>query len=463
MRLLLLCGLTLLAATPLAAQHDWDRLQAEAVALLSEYLRINTSNPPGNELAAARWLAEVLEREGIESQILDTAELGSGRANFYARLKGTGAAAGIALVHHMDVVPAARSQWTRDPFGGEIADGAVWGRGAIDMKGHGIIQLMALIAIKRSGVRLTRDLVYIANADEETEGLGAITFVRRHADLLKGVEYVLTEGADTRVEGGRLRWFGVDVGEKRPLWTRMTVEGTTSHGSVPIGDRNPVPRLARAIARVAAWETPLRLSPAVERFFKAQAAGATGEGRRWLADPRAALRSPAGRAWLLAEPERNALLRNTISPTVLMGADKTNTIPQFASADLDIRLQPDEDPVAFRRELERVIGDTLVRLSEIAPITPRYDAPLDTDLFRAIERVAARLLPGVPVATPVSPGATDRPTYAGAGLVAYGLDPYLIPIEENRYQVHGNDERLTLSNVGWGVRFYVSLLEEIGR
>lgn len=463
MRLLLLCCLMLLSATPLAAQHDWDRLQAEAAGLLSQYLRINTGNPPGNELAAARWLAEVLAREGIESRILDTVELGSGRANLYARLKGTGAAGGIALVHHMDVVPATRSQWARDPFGGEIVDGAIWGRGAIDMKGHGIIQLMALIAIKRSGVPLTRDLVYIANADEETEGLGAITFVRRHADLLQGVEYVLTEGADTRVEGGRVRWFGVDVGEKRPLWTRLTVEGTTSHGSVPIGDRNPVPRLARAIARVAAWETPLRLSPAVERFFKAQAADATGEGKRWLTDPRAALQSPAGRAWLLAEPERNALLRNTIAPTVLVGADKTNTIPQFASADLDIRLLPDQDPVAFRRELERVIGDTLVRLSEIAPITPRYDAPLDTDLFRAIERVAARLLPGVPVATPVSPGATDRPTYAGAGLVAYGLDPYLIPIEENRYQVHGNDERLTVSNIGWGVRFYVSLLEETGR
>jgi acetylornithine deacetylase/succinyl-diaminopimelate desuccinylase-like protein len=463
MRTLTTLLLLLLSATPLAAQHDWDALQEEAAGLLSEYLRINTVNPPGNELAAARWLAGVLAREGIESQILDTVEMGSGRANFYARLKGTGKGGGIALVHHLDVVPATRSQWTRDPFGGEIADGAVWGRGALDMKGHGIIQLMALIAIKRSGVALRRDLVYLGNADEETEGLGAITFVRRHPELLDGVEYVLTEGADTRVEGGRVRWFGVDVGEKRPLWTRLTVEGTTSHGSVPLGDRNPVPRLARAIARVAAWQTPLRLSPAVERFFKAQALDAEGAGRRWLADPRAALLSPAGRAWLVAEPERNALLRNTISPTVLAGSDKTNTIPQVASVDLDIRLLPDEDPVAFRRELERIIGDSLVRLSDIAPITPRYDAPLDTELFRAIERVAGRLLPGVPVATPVSPGATDRPTYAGAGLVAYGVDPYLIPIEANRHQVHGNDERLSLANLGWGVRFYVGLLEEAGR
>jgi acetylornithine deacetylase/succinyl-diaminopimelate desuccinylase-like protein len=238
------------------------------------------------------------------------------------------------------------------------------------------------------------------------------------------------------------------------------VEGKTSHGSVPIGDENPVPRLARAVARVAAWQTPLHLSPAVERFFKAQAPFETGEGRRWLADPRAALKSPAGRAWLLSEPERNALLRNTIAPTVLTGSNKTNTIPQTASAELDIRLLPDADPVAFRRELIKVIGDPKVRLEEIAPLPPRFDAPLGTPLFRAIERVAAELLPGVPVATPVSPGATDRPTYAAAGIICYGLDPYLIPIEENRYEVHGNDERISVANLGWGVRFYVRLLQE---
>jgi acetylornithine deacetylase/succinyl-diaminopimelate desuccinylase-like protein len=243
----------------------------------------------------------------------------------------------------------------------------------------------------------------------------------------------------------------------------MVVEGRTSHGSVPIGDLNPVPRLARAIQRVAAWQTPLSISPAVERFFKAQAPYETGAGRRYLIDPRAALRTPDGRAWLVSEPERNALLRNTISPTVLRGSDKTNTIPQFASAELDIRLLPDQDPEAFKRELIRVIGDSLVQLQEISPITPRFSAPLGTALFRAIERVAAELLPGIPVATPVSPGATDRPTYSAVGIVCYGLDPYLIPIDENRYEVHGNNERLSEANVGWGVRFYVRLLEEAQR
>lgn len=462
---ILLIALSLLAvpASAQRAELDWAALETEASQLLAEYLRIDTSNPPGNELAAARWLQAVLAREGIEGHILDTTELGPGRANFYARLPGAGGGKAIALAHHMDVVPVTREQWSFDPFAGEIREGHVHGRGALDMKGHGIIQLVALIAIKRAGITLNRDIVFIANADEETNGSGALVFVERHADLLRDVEYLLTEGADTRVEGGRVRWFGIDVGEKRPLWTKLVVEGKTSHGSVPIGDQNPVPRLARAIARVSAWQTPLRLTPAVERFFKAMARDEPSEGKRWLADPRSALRSTAGRAWLTREPERNALLRATISPTVLLGSNKTNIIPQVASAELDIRLLPDEDPETFLRQLVRVIGDSAVRLEEIIPITPRYDAPLGTLLFRAIERVAAELLPGVPIATPVSPGATDRPTYAGAGLITYGLDPYLIPIEENRAQVHGNDERLSVANIGWGVRFYVRVLLEADR
>ncbi|HEU5039647.1 MAG TPA: M20/M25/M40 family metallo-hydrolase, partial [Gemmatimonadales bacterium] len=203
--------LLLLSTAPVRAQDpaaaiDFARLRDETAQRLSEYLRINSTNPPGNELATARWLQEVLQREGIEGAILDTAELGAGRANFYARLPGSGPARGIALVHHMDVVSATPSQWTVEPFSGAIKDGYVWGRGALDMKGHGIIQLMAFIALKRAAVPLTRDLVYAGNADEEIGGLGSRTFVERHPDLMGRIEYLLTEGADTRVEKGKVRW-----------------------------------------------------------------------------------------------------------------------------------------------------------------------------------------------------------------------------------------------------------------
>ena len=454
------------AARPAAAQGapaiDYAKLRDEAAQRLSEYIRINTTNPPGNELASARWLADVLAKEGVQGMILDTAALGPGRANFYARLPGTGKGKAIALVHHMDVVAASVEDWAIDPFGGAIKDGSVWGRGAIDMKGHAIIQLMALIALKRAGVRLSRDLVYVANADEEIGGLGSRTFIERHPDLVKPIEYLLTEGADTRVENGRVRWFGIDVGEKRTWWKRLVAKGTTSHGSVPLGD-NPVERLVRALGRISAYQTPVRLTPAVDRFFKAQARDETGPGKGWLSNAAAALKTRKGRAWILSQPERNALLRTTITPTVLRGSESTNTIPQEASAELDIRLLPDEDTVAMRRTLERLIADPKIEIEAVGDVPPAYSAPLDTEMFRAIERVAGRMVPGVPIATPVSAGASDRPYWAAAGTICYGLDPYLIEISESRLSVHGNDERLSLENIEFGLKLYVGVLLEMAR
>lgn len=455
----LLWGLSLPAVAQ-APAFDFDQLQDETVQRLSEYLRINTSNPPGNELATARWLKEILAKEGIEGQILDTAELGPGRANFYARLEGNGSGKAIALVHHMDVVPVSREFWSEDPFAGLIKDGYIWGRGALDMKGHGIIQLMTLIAIKRAGIRLDRDLVYIGNADEESGGSGARTFISRHPELIKDVEYLLTESGGSRIEKGKVRWFGLNVGEKQVYWQKLVVKGKASHGSRPT-PYNPVPRLARILTRIAAWETPLRVTPAVDRYLKAQAPTETGEHRRWLADAASALRTARGRAWLLSDAERNALLRNTISPTVLVGSNKTNTIPPEASADLDIRLLPDQDTVAFRRELLRVIGDTGVTLTAMGDMAPRFSAPLDTEMSRAIQRTAARLLPGVPFATTTSTGATDRPYYAGAGIICYGVDPALVDIEEVRRGVHGNDERVLIETLGFGLRLYAGVIQEM--
>ena len=455
----LLFGLSMPASAQ-APAFDFDQLRDETAQRLSEYLKINTSNPPGNELATARWLMAVLAKEGIEGQILDTAELGPGRANFYARLKGNGSGKAIALVHHMDVVPVSREYWSVDPFAGLIKDGYVWGRGALDMKGQGIMQLMTVIAIKRSGMPLSRDIVLIGNADEESDALGSRAFVERHRDLLADVEYVLTEGGDVRVEKGKARWFGLGVGEKQVYWQKLVVKGKASHGSVPTPD-NPVPHLARVLARISAWETPIRLTPAVDRFFKAQANAEAGQHRRWLQDAAAALRSPKGRAWLLSEPERNALLRNTISPTVLVGSNKTNTIPAEASAELDIRLLPGQDTVAFRRDLLRVIADTSVTLSLIGDIPRRFSAPLDTELARAIERTASRLVPGVPFATAVGTGATDRPYYASAGITCYGIDPYLVELEEGRREVHGNDERISLENLKFGLRMHLGILQEM--
>ncbi len=466
MRRTLFLGITLsiTLASASAAQSgrsvDWSALGDEAARTLSDYLRIDTSNPPGNELEGAMFLKRILEREGFEVQILDTALLGRGRANLYARLRGNGSKRAVALVHHIDVVPADVRYWSEPPFSGAIKDGWIWGRGAIDMKGEGIAHLMAMIALKRSGVPLNRDIVFIANADEEFGSTGALTMAERHADLLKDVEFLITEGGDNIVVDGKLRYFGVGIAEKRGFWHRITVKGTPSHGSRPT-KQNPVPRLVAALDRIAKYETPIHVTPGVQKYFADISRDYTGLQRRWLSDVRTAVKTPAARAWILSDVYRNAILRTTISLTVLQGSPKTNVIPAQASADLDIRLLPDQDTAAVLATLKRVVADTAVLWERIiVPKTP-LENPIDTDLFRAIERAAKERDARVPITTPMMTGGTDRPTYRRLGIVTYGVDPFRTDANERQRGMHGNDERLSLANLSFGVRFVYDILRYV--
>jgi acetylornithine deacetylase/succinyl-diaminopimelate desuccinylase-like protein len=373
---------------------DWAAMQGEATEVLRQYLRINTTNPPGNEMETARFLKEFLEKEGIEAQVLDTVELGKGRANLYARLKGNGSKRAIALVQHMDVVSATPASWTMPAFSGEVKDGFIYGRGALDMKGEGIAHLMALVALKRSGVPLTRDIVFIANADEEFGSTGALVFVDRHADLIRDVEYLFTEGGANVFRNGKLEYYSVGVAEKRTFWEKVTVHGIPSHGSRPT-KANPVPRLVAALDKIV---------------------------------------------------------------TVLTGSNKTNVIPGEASAELDIRLLPDQDADSMLATLTAIVADTAVHFSPIlAPKAP-FESPTNTDLFRAIETVAKQRDPGAFVTSSMMTGATDRPSYRKLGIIAYGLDPFKVEAADEQRGVHGNDERLAIANVGAGVKFVYDIL-----
>lgn len=436
---------------------DWNALATEARQILADYIRINTTNPPGNELAAARFLKQILDREGIEAMILDTAELGTGRANLYARLRGNGSKRAIALVHHMDVVPVAPEYWSVDPFGGVAKDGYLYGRGTLDMKGSGIAQLMAMIAIKRSGVPLNRDIVYIANADEELGSRGALVFVERHRDLLKDVEFLATEGGDNSFENGQLRYVAVGAAEKRAIWQHLVVKGVPSHGSRPT-KQNPVPKLIAALDRIAHWETPLRLTPVTTKYFHDIARFYPEPKRGWLTNIGSSLKNPVARQWVLSDVYWNAVLRNTISLTVVNGSNKTNVIPAEASADLDIRLLPDQDTTAFLNELKRVAADTAVHFSGLSIVKPSLSSPPNSEFVRAVERAVKDRDPQVFVTTPMYTAATDRPTYQRAGIIAYGIDPFEVPSAELQRGMHGNDERLELSNIGWGVQFVYDIL-----
>ena len=440
---------------------EWSALGDEAAALLSQYLRINTTNPPGNEINAARWLAGVLRREGIEAQIFEPAP---GKANLYARLKGDGSARPLILLNHMDVVLASPEYWTVDPFGGVIRDGRIWGRGALDMKGEGIAQLMTLLILKRAHVPLKRDVIFLATADEEIgAGVGAAWFVEHHADLVRDAEFLLNEGGSTRANGrGGVDYYGVGTTEKSPFWLDMTARGTAGHGSRPTPD-NPVHRLVRALNRIADWSarSPLVVTPTVERYFRDLASiERDSTQRRWFADIRAAVRDSVAVRSLTGDIAYNALLRNTISITGLKGSDKTNVIPPLATAALDVRLLPGQEPAAFLAELVRVVGDTAVTLRPQGPSWPATESSTETDLFRAIVAAAHARHPDALVTTPMLAGFTDSHYFRRMGITSYGIAPFPLTQSDSR-GVHGNDERVSVEALRFGVRFYYDVVARV--
>lgn len=440
-------------------ESEWNALGDEAAQLLSQYIRINTTNPPGNEIVAARWLAAVLRREGIESQIFEPAP---GKANLYARLRGDGSARPIIMLNHMDVVLASPQYWSVDPFGGVIKDGAVWGRGALDMKGEGIAQLMTMLILKRAGVPLKRDVIFLATADEEIgAGVGAAWFVAQHPELIRDAEFLINEGGSTRAGGrGGVDYYGVGTTEKSPFWLDMTARGTAGHGSRPTPD-NPVHRLVRALNRIAEWRTPLIVTPSVERYFRDLATvERDSTQRRWFSDIRAAIRDSVAARVITSDVAYNALLRNTLSITGLKGSDKTNVIPPIATAALDVRLLPGQDPAAFLAELTRVVADTAVSFRPQGPNWPATESSTDTELFRAITAVAHARHPNALVTTPMLAGFTDSHYFRRLGIASYGLGPFPLTQADSR-GVHGNDERVSVEALRFGVRFYYDVVATV--
>ncbi len=442
-----------------STDEQWRAVGREAAALLSQYVAINTTNPPGDELRTARWLQAVLARDGIDARIFEPAP---GKANLYARLEGDGSARPLILLNHMDVVLASPEYWKVDPFGGVVRDGYVWGRGALDMKGEAIVELMTLLTLKRAGVALKRDVIFLATADEEVgAGVGAGWFAEHHPELVQDAEFLINEGGTIRADAsGRIEYYGVGTTEKSPFWLDVTARGTAGHGSRPTAD-NPVHRLVRALSRIAAYQTPLVVTPATERYLRdLSTIEADATRRAWLADVQAALRDSAAARAVTADLTYNALLRNTISITGLKASDKTNVIPPVASAALDVRLLPGQDPGAFFAELVRVVNDTAVSITPQGPNWPATESPTDTELFRAIVAAARERDPRALVTTPPLAGFTDSHYFRRLGIVSYGLSPFPLNQAESR-GVHGNDERVSLDALTFGAHFLYDVVARV--
>jgi acetylornithine deacetylase/succinyl-diaminopimelate desuccinylase-like protein len=434
---------------------DWARLGDEAIDLLRRYLAIDTTNPPGNEVEGARFLAEVLAGDGIASEMAESAP---GRANLVARVRGDGGLGGIVLHHHIDVVYADPRYWTVDPFAGVVRDDYLYGRGALDMKSTGILQLAAVLAIRRAGLPLARDLVLLATADEEAGSrFGAQWVAAERPDWLAGAEYALGELAWIEHRPSWTAPVGwIAISEKTGLPLRLTARGEPGHGSMPWADTAPN-RLVRALGRLLAAERRPRVLPEVQESFARLARVMPAGEREGFDDLARSLEDPVFRARFLAHRASAASVRTTFALTMVRGSEKRNVIPPQATAEIDCRLLAGDDPDEIVAWVRGVIDDPHVAVEPIAPAKRPNLSPPDTEMYKALAAALERRQPGVVVTPYILTGFTDNWTFRSAGLQAYGFSPFVLT-EDDLRRVHGNDERISLANLRAGVRSYTEML-----
>jgi acetylornithine deacetylase/succinyl-diaminopimelate desuccinylase-like protein len=450
-------------ATPNRADDTLARsLQDEAVFHLQNLLRCDTQSPPGNERIAADYIAGALREEGIDSQSLESAP---GRVSIVARLEAhekNSTARPILLMGHIDVVTVERDKWERDPFGGELIDGYVWGRGAIDMKSQVAAELAAFLALKRSGIALNRDVIFIAFADEEAGGAyGADWVWKTHQDLIDA-EFAINEGGGNPMDIGEKLFYVCQVGENGGTRLKMTVRGEPGHASVPQSD-TAMEKLGEAMRRLHACEPPTVLTKSMRSFLEGVGealGGATNDAiRKLIADG-----SPS---WTelsklpipeSEKPHFRAITRNTAVPTIIHGGKQINVIPSEVVVEIDGRILPGQDPEEFRAAVQEAVGD-------VAEITFLYDtqeagieADPASDFFEAIKATMAELQPDATVVPNLSSGGTDAGLVPG--IKVYGFFPMLPTERIAMYDplVHGHNERIHVDDVGFGTRFIHDLV-----
>jgi acetylornithine deacetylase/succinyl-diaminopimelate desuccinylase-like protein len=442
-----------------------DRLNAYsdlAVQWETQYLQIDTTNPPGNEMRAATFFKGIFDQERIENQVFEYAP---GRADVWARVPHTTEKAErpIILLSHMDVVTSDASHWKAPPFSGAVLDGSIYGRGAQDMKSEGLAYLMVMVLLQREKTALNRDIIFLAVSDEEVDDSGTDWFIANHPELLEHAEYLINEGGENLLESkDRVKYVGVDVGEKSPFWLHVVAHGRPGHGSRPNPDSAP-DRLVAALDRIKAYRPPSKVLPAVDEFLRTMADREPAERARQFRNIKQALKDSKFQAQVERDESLNYLLHDTISLTMLGGSSQTNVIPPEAWANLDVRLLPGEDPKKFLDTIQHVVGDREVT---VTPLSENFQSPnyskTDTDLYAAIQRVSARYFPGAPVAPILMSGYTESQRYRPLDMVAYGFCPYTETEEEGDTE-HGNDERIRVEEVRRGFRVMYDVIMEISR
>jgi acetylornithine deacetylase/succinyl-diaminopimelate desuccinylase-like protein len=450
-------GRALSQATPVPAVSiaptDLQQLEGEATNWLQDFLRINTTNPPGNEIAGAKYLAKILDREGIHSEIFESTP---GRGFLVARLSASAVpdpSRALLLMGHIDVVGVDKSKWTVDPFGGIIKGNYLYGRGAIDDKGMTIANLAVLVQLKRSGVRLTRDVIFLAEGDEEAGGETGIKFaVDKHWDKIAS-GFALNEGGQVAANEGKIQYVGVQASEKISVNVDVIAKGTSGHASVPRKD-NAVEHLAAAIAKIGAYETPVQFNSVTRAYFDGLSSVVDEETGKWMKSLDTSDRGAHAARWISdANPSWNSMLRDTIAPTMLMAGIRNNVVPSEARGVLNIRLLPGSLPEPLIAKLQQLVNDPQIRF-EIEPGAGE-NAPsssLDSELYKTIVSQTEQEFPGTKVLPYMSTGATDSILLRLRTVQAYGLLPFPLNGDDTS-RMHADDERIPLDSFHKGIEF----------
>lgn len=442
---------------------DWEGALWETVAHLQALIRLDTINPPGDEIRVARYLEDVLRGAGIETTLLEPAPR---RAALIGRIKGKSDSRALLLMAHMDVVPVDRERWSTNPFGGEILDGYIYGRGAIDDKGMLASNLEAMLLAQRfiaSGAgRPTRDIVFLATADEEAGGvLGIRWLLQKHRGLLRA-SVAFNEGGRIRLARGKPLYCAIQCAEKVPHNVVITATGTSGHAAIPRSD-NAINRLARAITRIESHVEPLTLDDVTRGFLSGLAPvwpdREAGDAMEAVAsnDPK---RNEQGTRSLAAFPAMNAVVRNTISATMLKGGVRSNVIPAQASATLNIRTLPGASIDDVVDRLRQSVNDPAVSFEVVSSGEDAPASELNGEGYRAITEALRELDPTIPTVPYLSSGATDSAALRRAGIQCYGVLPFPIT-QEDEDRMHGHDERIAVNSLGFGVRLTSGIVERL--
>ena len=452
--------LALWIVTGVAAAQSPAGLGARARHYLVELIRLDTTNPPGNETRVAQYLKQIADKEGIACELLGG---DPSRLNFVAHLKGAGSHRPLLLMAHSDVVPADRTQWTVDPFAAEIRDGLIYGRGAQDDKSLLAAELAVLVELKHLGVPLTRDVILLSEADEE-EGSTGMQWLIQNAYAKINAEFAINEGGFAMDVPSGARLFQVQTSEKIPTRAILTAHGTAGHGSLPRPD-NPVVRLARAIVKVADADQPVQLNATTRRYFTAISHFSEYS---WLAPLLPKLTNPetanaAAHQIRGRDPELDAQLHTTVSPTMLSAGMKINVIPNAAQGQLDIRRLPNETREEVLARLRRIINDTAV---EVKP-APGQEMPatepssLTTVLYKKMDEVFRASAPKAETLPYMQRGATDGSFLRQKGMAVYGIPAFLR--EDRISRAHGNDERISVKSLESGTKLLWEIVLAVSR